>query len=86
MLLFLLPLTLFFQLLTLSGAAGLYFFTRVFKRVRQINRIPNNDYDRSPRVVLFATLWLCLSDLAVTCGLALSIIRGIVTRISRKPA
>jgi len=84
--LFLLPLTLFFQMLTLAGVAGLYFFTRVFNRVRQINRIPKNDYDSSPRVVLFATLWLCLSDLAVTCGLALSIIRGIVTRISRKPA
>jgi glycosyltransferase involved in cell wall biosynthesis len=84
--LFLLPLTLLFQLLTLAGVAGIYFFTRVLNRVRQINRIPNNDYDGSPRVVLFATLWLCLSDLAVTCGLALSIIRGIVTRISRKSA
>lgn len=86
MLFFLLPLTLFFQLLILAGIAGLYYFTRVFKRVRIINRIPKNDFDSSPRIVLFATLWLCLSDLAVTCGLALSITCGIVSRISRKSA
>lgn len=84
-LLFILPLTLFFQLLTLFGIAGIYFFIRVLNRVRQINKIPNNDFDRSPRVVLFATLWLFLSDLAVTWGLGLSITRGIATRIFRKP-
>ena len=85
-LLFLLPLTLFFQLLTLAGVAGIYFFIRVLNRVRQINRIPNNDFDRSLGVVFFATIWLCLSDLAVTWGLGLSFIRGIATRIFLKPS
>lgn len=83
---FLFPLARFPQLLTLACVAGLYFFTRVFNRVRKINEVPKNDYDRSPRVILFATLWLLLSDLAVTCGLVLSIIKRVVPRISHKTA
>lgn len=78
---FVIPIDINSQFLALGSFAVLFYSIRVAKRVRQIGRVPENDYSSSLSVILFAIIWLFLSDLAVSCGLVLSVLQKMVLKL-----
>jgi glycosyltransferase involved in cell wall biosynthesis len=82
---FAIPIGTFARISILGTSAAFFYSSRVANRVQQIARVPKNDFSSSLRVILFAVIWLFLSDMAVSFGLVLSALKKVGINFFRKP-